>query len=410
MSTYEAISAVSASLQALLKDRMESVADVTLAPPGIEPDGLTRNVRVNLYLYRIIENAALKNQEIPGQGHASAYGHPPLSLNLHYLLTAYTKNEKSADAEKYAQLALGDAMRVLHDFAHFSPQLSEKATPANKLLDAVLREEFERIKITLEPLSLDELSKIWTSLPQTGFRRSVSYEVSVVQIESRILRRPVLPVQKRSIQLSLSRRPEITAVYRKPGTGEPAGDPRTKVLQTIVIKGSGFLAPQTLVRIGKLTPAVISPINDGEIEITVPDIPTLQPGTQEVVVSVRHEAEAVEGGLGHGQPPVSPPIITLESNRGFFLLVPEVASVNPTTGTPAINLTVTGKRLYRSDLDSYVLIGDVAIPVKEPQPNAPDEITIPLKSLANTAKVKHVVRILVNGAQSLETNVEFKLS
>lgn len=408
MSTYKAIAAVSTSLQALLKDRMEDTVDVTLAPPGVVLSTFTKK-RINLYLYRIAENAALKNQEIPGQGHPSTYGHPPLSLNLHYLLTAYPENETSADAETFAQLILGDAMRVLHDFAYFQPGLLDKGG-TKKLLDPALQEEFERIKITLEPLSLDELSKIWTSLPQTGFRRSVSYEVSVVQIESRLLRRPVLPVEKRRIQISLARRPEITAVYRKPASGEPVGDPRTKVLQTIVIKGSGFLASKTLVRIGKLTPAVISPLNDGEIEIAVPDIPTLQPGPQDVQVLVEHEAEGVEGGLGKGQQIVPPPLITQESNRGFFLLVPEVTSVNPVTGPPATTLTVKGKRLYRSDLDSYLLIGDVAIPVKGPQPNAPDEITVSLDSLANTAKIEYVVRILVNGAQSLETNVKFKLT
>jgi hypothetical protein len=42
-----------------------------------------------LFLYRATENASLKNQMIPGQGHPSEYGHPPLSLVLHYLLTAY---------------------------------------------------------------------------------------------------------------------------------------------------------------------------------------------------------------------------------------------------------------------------------------------------------------------------------
>ena len=392
MSTYEAISAVSASLQALLEDRMESAADVTLAPPGIEPDGLTKLVRVNLYLYRVSENAALKNQEIPGQGHASAYGHPPLSLNLHYLLTAYTKNEKGADAEKYAQLALGDAMRVLHDFAYFYPGLSEKAAPANKLLDPVLREEFERIKITLEPLSLDELSKIWTSLPQTGFRRSVSYEVSVVQIESRILRRAVKPVETRRIQLSLSRRPEITAVYRKPGTGEPAGDSRTKLLQTLVIQGHGFLTPTTKVRLGSFTPAVISHLQDGEIEVVVPDITSLQPGPQEVEVSVEVAAEGVKGGLGHGEPAGGS--VVLSSNTSFFLLVPEISSISKV----GADLTVEGKRLYRPDLKSYLLVGDVAIPVPAQTGANPDQkIVVPIGAL------KGPVRILVNGAQNLET-------
>ena len=419
MSTYKAIAAVSTSLRALLEDRMEETSTkVSLAPPGVELESFKDVPRINLYLYRVSENASLKNQEIPGQGHPAAYGHPPLSLNLHYLLTAYPKDEKKTDAEEAAQLMLGDAMRVLHDFAYFYPGLLDKDSPNPKLLHSELREEFERIKITLEPLSLDELSKIWTSLPQTGFRRSVSYEVSVVQIESRLLRRSVKPVETRRIQLSLSRRPEITAVYRKPGTGEPAGDPRTKVLEKIVIKGSGFLAPQTLVRIGKLTPAPITPINDREIEITVPDIPALQPGTQEVVVSVRHEAEAVEGALGHGEPPASPPIVTLESNRGFFLLVPEVAlpTSPPFTGTATGILTIEGQRLYHPELKSFIVIGDIAIPVPDispapppppPPPQSSTKVTVSLKPLALLSTGTYRLRVLVNGVQNRETGSNF---
>ena len=55
--------------------------------------------RVNLYLMQLFENAGLKNQEIPRQGHPGAYGHPPLSLNLRYLLTTYSAMETQPDAD-----------------------------------------------------------------------------------------------------------------------------------------------------------------------------------------------------------------------------------------------------------------------------------------------------------------------
>lgn len=410
MSSYKAIGAVSASLKALLEDRMEASIDVTIAPPDVVLPG--RTARVNLYLYRITENAALKNQEIPGHGHPAAYGHPPLSLNLHYLVTAYPSNEKTDDADRKAQETLGDAMRVLHDYAILTPDLLDKDPPHPKLLDPALRDAFERVKITLEPMSLDDLSRIWTAMPQANFRRSVSYEVSVVQIESRIPRRAVKPVEKRRIQLSAPQRPEITAVYRRPVPPEKPGDPRTKIGDTIVIEGQGFLTPVTRVRLGELAPVAVTPLDDATIEMVVPDDPLLQPGAQEVEVQVQRETEGVEGGLSDRGDPYTGQVF-VESNRSFFLLVPQISAIAPTFGPAATtNLKVTGTRLYQFGLRSYLLVGDAAIPVPEQPAGPPDpstEIHVPLKPLGAVTGLRPV-RIVVNGAQNLETVFNFNLT
>jgi hypothetical protein len=194
MSDYRAIAGVSASLRNLLRNRMEGPVDVTIAPPDITINGIAGR-RLNLYLYEINENGSLKNQEIPGHGHPAAYGHPPLSLNLSYLLTAHGDNEAAADADLVAQQILGDAMRVLHDFAIITPNLREDDDPTRpRILDPSLIGEFEQVKIILQPTNLEDFSKIWTALPQANFRRSVAYEVSVVQIESQRPRRFPRPV------------------------------------------------------------------------------------------------------------------------------------------------------------------------------------------------------------------------
>ena len=83
MSDYTAIAGVSISLRNLLRDRMQNLEDVTIAPPDVTVDSVTGQ-RVNLYLFQVNEDGYLKNQEIPGHGHPAAYGHPPLSLELHY--------------------------------------------------------------------------------------------------------------------------------------------------------------------------------------------------------------------------------------------------------------------------------------------------------------------------------------
>src|SRR5262245_43860614 len=137
MSDFTAMKGVTSTLRALLLDQMEAPPPVvTVAPPDVPVSGAGN--RVNLYLYQVTENGHLKNQEIPGHGHHGAYGHPPLSLDLHYLLTAFVETETAQDADLQAQLFLGDAMRVLHDFAIITPDLHLSADPALTILDPSL--------------------------------------------------------------------------------------------------------------------------------------------------------------------------------------------------------------------------------------------------------------------------------
>jgi hypothetical protein len=436
MSDYRAIAAVSSTLRDLLKDRMEhSPVTVTIAPPDVNVNNVT-GPRLNLFLYQVSENGALKNQEIPGQGHPGAFGHPPLSLDLHYLLTAHAGDEKGADADLTAQQILGSAMRVLHDFAIIPPGLRRGDDPAEPLiLDPVLAGAAEQVKISLQPIHLEELSKIWTALPQTNFRRSVAYEVSVVQIESRSARRIAAPVKTRRVHVNLARRPEITAVYRTPLAAEPKGDPRVKLLQEITLEGLGFVADKTWVRLGGLEPIRVAPASDGVVRLAVPDdqypvdadhpavrpIPEplrLQPGPLTVEMLVERATEFVEGALGAGTAGTGSK--TMVSNRSVFLLVPEISGVLPPAGDATALLTVQGKRLYREGLTTLVLVGDAAIEVRVPQGGDPwaaptaTSVQVPLTSLVLALPVPpaggtvYPVRVQVNGAQSLEEGETFQ--
>src|SRR4051812_767620 len=116
MADQSALASVSSTLRALLLDRMATTSvAVTIAPP--DQTFHTSDPRVSLYLPQVPENAELKNQEIPLNRSSGAYGRPPLSLNLRYLMTTYSAQE-SPDADLNAQRLLGDAMRVLHDFGN----------------------------------------------------------------------------------------------------------------------------------------------------------------------------------------------------------------------------------------------------------------------------------------------------
>ncbi len=439
-----AIGGVSATLQALLRDRMELPAgmlptdlQVTVSTPQAEDD--TQNAeptRVNMFLYRATENGALKNQMIPGQGHPSEYGHPPLSLVLHYMLTAYGANDDNGLInETRAHFLLGSAMRVLHDYPVVTDNLMTVHAPPTQILHSSLRREFEQIKICLDPISLEDLSKVWTALTRP-YRLSTAYTVSVVQIESRRIRTLAAPVLTRRIHLAVSKQPQIADVYRTPVLpGEPIGDIRARVLQELTIEGENFRAARTWVKLGDLEPIGIQPVSDREIRIVVPDgtypadfdhplpraIPVadrLRPGPCTVEVQTLKPTEVVEGGLDKGI------VVTDDrrqsSNHCVFLLAPEISGINPPNvaagGFAGAVLTVTGRRLFQAGVKSVVLVGDVALPVQDPGPGGPQtdlSIQVALGALGLTTPPTQAgtypVRVMVNGVQSME-NLPFQVT
>ncbi len=215
MSNHQAIYGVTETLRSLLRSEMENDVIISFGPPDLKPQKDTyKKVRINLYLYKIKENNYLKNQEIFGQGNPGAYGYPPLSLMLHYLLTVFPmSDEYNEDYDLEVHKILGDAMRIFHDYsiltdymvinsdltdsAEVNPDTAnssgedpdtggidkDRKVTLRKLLHSSLQNQFEKIKIVLEPLDTEELTKIWMGL-NNPYRLSVGYAVSVVQIES----------------------------------------------------------------------------------------------------------------------------------------------------------------------------------------------------------------------------------
>ena len=212
------------------------------------------------------------------------------------------------------------------------------------------------------------------------------YKLSLVQIESRRIRRPSAPVQTRRIHTTLSQRPLITSVYRTPAPGDPSGDPRVEVLGELTIEGLNFSAVTTFVSLGGRPPVAVVPVSDRIIRVTVPDDPQLKAGARTVEVTTQRATEIVEGGLGQATEATGQNVQT--SNQGVFMLAPTLSTTSPASGTSAGLLTVTGKRLFDPEGRSLVIVGDVAIPVRPPGAGDPwsvpteSQVQVPLSALA----------------------------
>ncbi|MFO0943675.1 MAG: Pvc16 family protein [Pirellulales bacterium] len=173
MSDVKAIRAVTEKLLEIFGTITPSITTTTKTPDQIEKSPL------NLFLYQIAKNPTWQNQDLP-QPSKGQPARPLLALNLHYLITAGEDNQINAHEK------LGKAMLKLHD----NPVLSGFAS------DSGIKNQIDPIRIILQPLNLDEMSKLWSAF-QTSYRLSATYEVSVVLIESERASPAPLPVTRR---------------------------------------------------------------------------------------------------------------------------------------------------------------------------------------------------------------------
>ncbi|HEX8475987.1 MAG TPA: DUF4255 domain-containing protein [Pyrinomonadaceae bacterium] len=173
MSASSVISDVTETLEALLKNEQlpRDTFDVSLKSPADETVQPSMKPKVNLFLFRVMENAFAKNQEWQAVG-TDTLNYPPLALNLFYVLTPYAENRLDE------QRIFGEAMRILHD----------NAVVAGATLRGALENTSEELKIDMVPFTLENIAQIWSAMNQP-YRLSVCYQVRMVLIDSRIARR-----------------------------------------------------------------------------------------------------------------------------------------------------------------------------------------------------------------------------
>jgi hypothetical protein len=211
VSSAKAIAAVTAVLKDLLHNGMidHDVMDntggpikvSTLPPDLIETDNKNLN-QLNLFLYQVSPNQGWRNMGLPSRdSRGELTENPPLALNLHYMLTAYSSKDL------YSEILLGYAMQLLHEMPALTKELISMAlepeetqpgdfpTELRNLNASDLTDQIENIRITPNYLSTDEMSKLWSAL-QSKYRPTVAYLVSVVLIQSQKPKRSPLPVLK----------------------------------------------------------------------------------------------------------------------------------------------------------------------------------------------------------------------
>jgi hypothetical protein len=172
------------------------------------------------------------------------------------------------------------------------------------------------------PLSLEELSKLWSVYFQTHYSLSIAYQGTVVLIESDVSTHSAPPVRARNIYVAPFRQPFIESVRV-----DAAADALIVADSTIVITGQRLRGEITRVAFSdrEVAPA-LDQISDTRIRVTLPV--GLRAGVQGL--------QAVQPRL-IGTPPVAHRGV--ESNLAAFVLHPTINKKGD--GTPDITVSAT---------------------------------------------------------------------
>jgi len=345
MSNALAISAVSATLQNLLTqavhaDSALSGAEITVVSINKAPKNDSTN-QVNLFLYQTTPNAAWRNMD-PPSGHDGDTAQPPLALDLHYLLTVYG----AGSDELLAHRILGRAMRVLHDHSVLDRQEIATALAGNDLGD-----QLERVRISHEPLTLDEMSKLWGSF-QKEYRTSTAYTVSVVLIDSdRASRTPVPVLTRGEGDVGAVVVPEPTPPFPTLERTEPPKRRDAAILGDVVALHGHHLDGAQWVRLE--TNRLADPL----------ELAALAGGADRVVrVRLPDDPDALPAGLYAASATILEPDGDVRTTNEIPLAVaPELVTIAPTPaprdGTGAVTLTATVRPNVLSAQAASLLLG-----------------------------------------------------
>jgi hypothetical protein len=333
---------------------------------------------------------------------------PRAAVDLHYLLTFY-----GAERQLEPQRLLGSVVRAIHSRNVLTDDLVRQTimspTYSVFLGQSNPAEEVEMVKFTPTTLTLEELSRLWAVFFQTQYTLSVTYQASVVLIESEVPTRGALPVLERNVYALPFRQPVIESVKLDATVDGPI-----VAESRITIRGRALKGDRTLVSFGGSEAlGILTEITDTEIKATLPN--ALRAGIQGM---------QVEHQLMIGTPPA--PHRGFESNVAAFALVPTITPSFTRTsadGATAVNGDVTVASVPNVGKTQRVklLLNEMSAPdgrraraysfdapknngIEDEDQIETDEIVFPV---AGVMPGDYLVRVQVDGAESpVERNMD----
>jgi hypothetical protein len=393
--------AIRQKLDAALKADIGSDARAVAVRPGPPDPNRQPDVGVTVYLYQVTTSGHRQNEELPVRSQSgSVVQRPRAAFDLHYLFSFF-----AGESELKLQRVMGCVMRVLHTHPVVTRKMIDDAKMLPELVDSDLGDEAELVKLSPEPLSLDELSKLWSVFFQSPYVLSVPYRASIVMLDGRPVPVSVLPVKTRNIYVKPFEEPTIERVLSRSGPDEPADEDQPILPGYIlVLEGRHLSADVTLVRVvgDTVAPDVAGPTR---IEMTLAEPPfpagVLRAGLQPVQVVHQLLMGTPETAHKGFESNVVPLILHPVAENATYVVVHHP----PDPDTYQVEMDVTPKlgtgQKAMMTLNGYSPpgLGSYAFPVPPDQAGSgSSHIVVPVAGVADGT---YFIRLSVDGAESL---------
>jgi len=284
MSNALGIAGTSAVLYQMLNNVFTGTAFGAVTITALAPDivqsaqNSAPTLQVNLFLHQVTPNAAWRNIDLPSisADGTSRLRNQPLALDLHYLLTAYGRENFEAEA------LLGYAVQVLHQ----TPVLTRSEIQAalnlppstgniglNGALDlAGLADQVEMLKVTPATLGREEMAWLWTAL-KADYRPTFPFQVTVVLIQAQDPANAPLPVATRNIAAQAGLLSSILSVT------PPSGKSAASLGDTVTVSGTGLSNTVGITLSNaylgiQYGPIVPSSVTNTSLQFILPKVPT----------------------------------------------------------------------------------------------------------------------------------------
>lgn len=382
---------------------------------SLPPDKLADDNSVSIYLYHVVEEAALRNQPWRGRPD-SPIRFSPLALNLHYVVSAFSTATNANDpfGPYREQLLMGLAMKALHDY----PVVDDATRIGGvSILDTNLVGDENKLRLAFRHVPAAEAVSYWTAGSQP-LRLSAYYEVSVVLVEPEDPATVGGRVLGRNVEMFIGGLPRLEASRSTLSLTIPGeAAPRTFEVQpaqaaigdeiTFFGTGLGGGAIELIVRgPGWSTAHPVGPtwgtgaVGDrvlATVQSLIDGLPAL-PGAYTAAVQLSRTTTLPDGKTTS---------LAVLSNETPFQIVPAIDSVGAPSPTGVFTITgglysdPTTPMVVRPSISSVVLVPGIAGSLAPGEFAVTSATTMQMRIPAGaTPGTKLPVRVIINGSES----------